>query len=84
MLRTVLVEDEFQNLERLENLLHLHCPDVKIAGRAGSVKEAYGIIREVMPELVFLDIQLTDGNGFGLLRLFEEINFKLIFVTAYH
>jgi two-component system LytT family response regulator len=36
-----------------------------------------------MPELVFLDIQLTDGNGFGLLRLFEEINFKLIFVTAY-
>jgi two-component system LytT family response regulator len=83
MIRTVLVEDEFQNLERLENLLHLHCPDVEIAGRAGSVKDAYGIIREVRPELVFLDIQLNDGNGFGLLKLFEEIDFKLIFVTAY-
>jgi two-component system LytT family response regulator len=67
MIRAVLVEDEFQNMERLENLLHLHCPDIKIAGHAGSVKEAYSIINDTKPELIFLDIQLTDGNGFGLI-----------------
>lgn len=83
MIRTIIIEDEAQNLERLVNLLKAHCPEIHIVGSAGSVKDSFALISVESPELVFLDIQLTDGNGFDLLMRFEEIPFKLIFVTAF-
>jgi len=35
------------------------------------------------PDLVMLDIEMSDGNGFDLLQSFPSIEFKVIFVTAY-
>ncbi|MGZ4157620.1 MAG: LytR/AlgR family response regulator transcription factor, partial [Bacteroidia bacterium] len=35
------------------------------------------------PDIVFLDIEMPNGNGFSLLQRFEEITFQLIFTTAY-
>lgn len=83
MIRAVIIEDEAQNLERLSNLLKIHCSEVVIAGDAPGVEKAFELINRINPELVFLDIQLTDGTGFSLLKKFEKIKFKLIFVTAY-
>jgi two-component system LytT family response regulator len=40
-------------------------------------------IQKTSPDLVFLDIEMPDGNGFDLLSLFEKIYFKIIFITAY-
>ena len=78
-----LVEDEVQNLERLQNMINLHCPDLSIIGIAAGVEEAYSKISELKPDLVFMDIELTDGTGFDILAKFDTIPFKLIFVTAF-
>jgi len=57
-------------------------PEIEIAGEAQSIATAIKAIKELNPDLLFLDIQLSDGNGFELL---EKIAFKgkVVFVTAY-
>ena len=83
MIKTIIIEDEEQNKDRLVNLLNKHCPEVKIVGDAISVKGAYDLIRKINPDLILLDIQLIDGTAFDLLKLFGEINFHIIFITAF-
>ena len=83
MIKTVIIEDEEQNKVRLEKLLNSYCPEVKVVGDAGGVKSAYNLIQKLNPDLILLDIQLIDGTGFELLQLFEKIEFKIIFITAY-
>ena len=79
--RAVLVDDERLARKRLTALLAAH-PDVQIVGEARDLDAARAMVRELRPNLVFLDIQLAPGNGFDLLPdLPEEID--VIFVTAY-
>ena len=54
-----------------------------MVGEANSVTAGIREIREKSPELVLLDIKMDDGTGFDLLNHFENINFKIIFITAY-
>lgn len=83
MITAVLVDDEFNNIENLSNLLHSHCPDVSIIGTATNAESAKAIIEEKKPELVFLDIQMPDKSGFDLLQSLDGHNFEVIFVTAH-
>ncbi len=83
MLRTVIIDDETHIRETLTSLLGDFCPQVKIVGEGDSVATGIKIIRSKTPDLVLLDIQMNDGTGFDLLSQFKNINFKIIFVTAY-
>ncbi len=83
MLRTIVVDDEKLSREVLCNYLNEYCPDVEIVATASSVKFAYKAISKFNPDFIFLDIEMADGKGFDLLTMFDEINFKVIFVTAY-
>jgi two-component system LytT family response regulator len=56
---------------------------VNVVGVAENVKEAIKMIREVDPQLVFLDVELPDGNGFDILSHFAPVPFKVIFVTGH-
>ena len=47
------------------------------------MKTAYEAINELHPDLVFLDIEMPNGNAFDLLEKFNEIDFEIIFTTAY-
>ncbi len=67
----------------MRGLLDKTCQRVKIVGEATSVASGIRAIREKSPDLVLLDIKMDDGTGFDLLKRFENINFKIIFVTAY-
>lgn len=82
-IRSIIIDDETANRSLLDNLLRKHCPAVEVIGMAASVKEGYTLIKEQQPNLIFLDIHMPEQNGFDLLRLFEEIPFHLIFVTAF-
>jgi len=81
MRRAVIVDDERLARRELSYLLQSH-PEIEVAGEAGSVKEAAQLIERTRPDLVFLDIQMPQENGF---ELFERtsVTAEVIFVTAY-
>jgi len=82
-MRALLVDDEPAAIKGLESLLNLFCPDIKIIGVANSVNEALNQINLLAPELIFLDIEMKDGNGFDVLERTQNQNFSTIFVTAF-
>jgi two-component system, LytTR family, response regulator len=82
-LRTIVVDDEKPSREALATYIRDFCPDVDIVAECDSVKSAYKAILEHQPLLVFLDIEMPNGNGFDLLQLFKNPTFKVIFVTAF-
>lgn len=79
----VIVDDEPNARENLRILIERYIPGVHIKGTAGSVREAVPLVQQVRPDLVFLDIEMPNGNGFAFLSLIPEIDFDVIFVTAY-
>jgi len=83
MVRTVIIDDEYDAREHLKALLGLYCPEVQIVGEAQDVKSGIDIIERLEPKLVLLDIQLPDGSGFNLLKSLESVSFDVIFVTAF-
>jgi two-component system LytT family response regulator len=82
MINTVIIEDEAKSRQMLAAMLERHCPDISIVGLAKDVKEGVSLIKELHPELVFLDISMPDGSGFDLLEQVSGHNFELIFATA--
>lgn len=83
MLKTIIVEDENPAKDLISRLLNDHCEEVEIIETVATVKAAFNAIKNHNPDLVFLDIEMPDGNGFDLLKRFERIDFSVIFMTAY-
>ncbi|NBQ48317.1 MAG: DNA-binding response regulator [Sphingobacteriia bacterium] len=82
MIKTVIVEDELKSRDMLAAMIRKITPELDIVGLAGNVSEAEKLIRELKPELVFLDISMPDGSGFDLLEKVSGQKFELIFATA--
>ncbi len=82
MLKTVLVDDEINALEALEWKLNRYIDDIQII-KCNSPIEAINIIQEEKPDLVFLDIDMPEMDGFTLLQKLSYTNFDLIFTTAH-
>ena len=83
MIRAIIVDDELNCIESLQYDLKKNCPDVEIIASCASPKEGLLAIRELKPELVFLDVEMPWMNGFEMLAVLEDINFAIIFTTAY-
>lgn len=82
-LKTLLVDDEPLALERLRDLL-MEADDVEIAGTAANGLEALEALRELRPDLVFLDIQMPELDGFEVIQaLGPEAMPMVVFATAY-
>jgi two-component system, LytTR family, response regulator len=82
-IRAILVDDEESARDVLENLLKRFCPEVELLAKCNNVEQAVTTIRELQPDLVFLDIEMPNYAGYEIVKFFPEINFELIFVTAY-
>lgn len=82
-IKAVIIDDEFPNVENLQNMLEKWCSGIRVMGTATGAAEGIEVIRRVKPDLLFLDIQMPDGSGFDVLRAFSGIDFEVIFVTAY-
>lgn len=83
MIQTILVDDEIDSISVLQRLLETYCPQVTVVGTAAGVDTALPLIREMNPDLVFLDIEMIQGNGFDLLNKLQPFSFQVIFVTAF-
>lgn len=86
MMRAILVDDSPRGLKTLQALLSKFCPQVEVVGTAGSVAEAFPLLVNERPDLIFLDIEMPGGNGFELLEKAQPLNipFQVIFVTAFN
>lgn len=83
MLSLVIIDDEPKARSTIREILALSEQKIEIFGEAGDVRSAYELISQKRPELILLDINLPDGSGFDLLKKFETIDFKVIFITAH-
>jgi len=82
-IRVVTVDDEPLGRERLRNFLAQE-PDIAHIGEAANGEEAVSRIRDLRPDLVFLDVQLPGCTGFGVLeRLGDQAPPAVVFVTAH-
>jgi two-component system LytT family response regulator len=83
-LRAILIDDEERARNTLSTLLAEYCPQVQVIATCASVPEGVLAINKLRPDLVFLDIEMPEYNGFELLGFFRDIDFEFIFVTAYN
>jgi two-component system LytT family response regulator len=81
-MRAIIVDDSEQAREFLKGAVGETAPGIQLVAEAPGVLEAAKLIRQHNPDLVFLDIQLTDGTGFDLLEVLGKVNFSIIFTTA--
>ena len=82
-LRTLLVDDEALSRRGLELRLRM-AGDIEIVGQCANGREALGAIRDLRPDLVFLDIQMPGLSGFDVLAELQPHELPMIvFVTAY-
>ncbi|MBO9595669.1 MAG: response regulator transcription factor [Niabella sp.] len=83
MIQAVIIDDERNNIDNLEGLLLQYCPQVHIAGVAMHADDGAALIRNLKPDLVFLDIQMPGKNGFQMLQELPTHAFEIILITAY-
>lgn len=83
MIKAVIIDDEHYACQALAALLKKHCPEVEIVAICTSAKEAVKVVRELQPQLVFLDIEMPYLNGFEVLEMLAPIQFECIFTTSY-
>ncbi|HZE84959.1 MAG TPA: LytTR family DNA-binding domain-containing protein [Puia sp.] len=83
MIKAIIVDDEPYCCEALGTLLQRYCPEVRVIEICYNGATALKAIHEDQPDLLFLDIEMPQMNGFELLGKLKEINFELIFTTSY-
>jgi two-component system, LytTR family, response regulator len=82
-IRTIIVDDEPLARRGLRQLIEPHA-DLKIIGEARNGVEAIAAVRTMEPDLIFLDVQMPEPDGFGVLKEIWSENMPLVvFVTAY-
>ena len=83
-MRAVIIDNEIPVIRGLEKLLKLYCPQVQVVGEAQGVSSGKKLIDTVLPDLVFLDIEMEDGLGIDLLTSLPSRTFQVIFITAFN
>lgn len=84
MIKTIIIDDEHNAREFLEKLLNRYLPnEFLVLDKCESVDKAIVSIEKNEPELIFLDVEMPNKNGFELLKEMKSRSFDVIFTTAY-
>src|SRR5687768_17068792 len=86
MLKAIILEDEEDSRKLLTGFLKDYFPQINLLAAVDSVKAAIDAINTFQPDVIFVDIQLRGETSFDLLDKLDklgEINFEIIFTTAY-
>jgi len=83
MIQAVIVDDERISLNALASNLRELCPEVSVMKLFDKPRKAQEEIPALRPDVVFLDIEMPNMNGFTLLKNMQPLNFEVIFTTAY-
>ncbi len=84
MISCIIIDDEKPARDALELMLIRYFHEkVKVIGKAESLKEGVFAIYKQSPDLVFLDIEMPDEQGFNIFNYFQQVTFSVIFITAF-
>lgn len=81
--KSIIIDDDIFLATVLRDMLVEDYPHIEVTGMAHSGAEGIHLIESAQPQLVFLDVEMPDMNGFEMLSLLKEINFQIIFITAH-
>ena len=81
-IEAILVDDNQDSLELLEMMLHKVAPNIEIVGAYLSATESITAIRTKSPDVVFLDVEMPDLDGFELKRILNLENLPVVYVTG--
>lgn len=84
LIKAIIIDDEERARDTLTVLLKEFCPQVEVLAKCSNVPEGVLAINQNRPQLVFLDIEMPEYSGFELLSFFREVDFEIVFVTAYN
>ena len=80
--KAIIIDDIAQSRATLKEDLDTYCPEIQVIGEAEGVVSGARLLKELTPDVLFLDIQMPDGTGFDLLEILPKVAFKIIFTTA--
>lgn len=83
MIEAIIIDDERKGRLALKQKLHDYCNNVEVIGEAENGEQGLELIKKLQPQIVFLDIEMPQMDGFGMLQHLSQKNFHLIFTTAY-
>jgi len=83
-LKAILVDDEINSLQNLQQKLAEFCPAINVVVTAQQPEEAILFIHHYKPDVVFLDIDMPRMNGFKMIEEIEDVDFEIVFTTAYN
>jgi two-component system, LytTR family, response regulator len=84
MLKAIIIEDEQHCIDRLHGLLtETASSSIHLLNSCQTVEDGLKAVKKLQPDVVFLDVQINERTGFDLLMELKEINFEVIFTTAY-
>jgi len=83
-MKAILIDDEKNALEMLEWTLRRNCPEIEIIAMCDSPLDGLEKIKSLKPDLLFLDIEMPQLNGFDLLERLGKNDADVIFITAYN
>lgn len=82
-LRAIIIDDEQKGINTLKILIANHVPDLRVVAECTRAANGIVIIEDYKPEIVFLDINMPQMDGFGLLSELKWKEFSLVFTTAH-
>ena len=82
-MKAIIIDDEPDCVRLMTLQLKMYCPQVEVVAECTSSEEGLKAIRNHAADIVFLDIEMPNMNGFQLLEAVGDINFAVVFVTAY-
>jgi two-component system, LytTR family, response regulator len=82
-MNAMIIDNEPAGIGELSRMLEQYCPQVHVLATCNSALQAEQRLKEVSPELVFLDIQMPCKSGLKLLTELPVRQFEVIFVTAH-
>ncbi|GJM17429.1 MAG: DNA-binding response regulator [Thermodesulfobacteriota bacterium] len=82
-IKSLIIDDNPLNIEILGDLLKENHLDIVVSGTAQNGQTAIEKIQSLKPDLIFLDVEMPDMNGFEVLASLKRIDFQVIFVTAF-
>lgn len=86
MYKAIIIDDEEMARTLLEGMLKSYCTNVDVVASCDDLPTGVKAIRKLKPDIVFLDIEMPGHSGLEILEFFDtaEVDFSIIFVTAYN